>query len=87
MEFNSSNEPVIPSIIINGEELPLTEMSPRIFIAAPSLPGRVELRVMVNPGTSPCRATVGLVIPLLAKASSPLIWLIADVRDAFFCEP
>ena len=60
-------------MIINGEELPLMEMSPRIFMAAPSLPGREELRVMVNPGISPCKATVALAIPLLAKASSPLI--------------
>ena len=73
MAFNSSNEPVIPSMITNGEDFPLTEISPRIFISAPSLPGRVEVRVIVNPGTSPCKATVALAIPLFLKASSPLI--------------
>ena len=62
MAFNSSNEPVIPSMITNGEDFPLTEISPRIFISAPSLPGRVEVRVIVNPGTSPCKATVALAI-------------------------
>ena len=33
----------------------------------------VEVRVIVNPGTSPCKATVALAIPFFLKASSPLI--------------
>ena len=63
------------------------DISPRIFMAAFSLPGRLEVRVITKPGTSPCKATVALEIPLLANASSPLIWVIAEVNDAFFCVP
>ena len=84
--FNSPNEAYIPSISIIGLP-PFTEISPRICMDAPSLPGRVEERVIVKPGTAPCKAKVALFAVRFFKVSSPRIWLIALVKEAFFCVP
>ena len=58
----SNSAPGTPSITINGLVLPLTVFKPRIKILYP-LPGLLDERLILTPGTTPCIAPAALEIP------------------------
>ena len=75
-----------PSIITNGAEL-FFENEPRNFIFQLSSPGAAELRVIMTPGTCPCKACAGLERAPLSFNILSLTTVTAPVSVSFFCAP
>ena len=73
-------------MITSGSAL-LAETAPRSDIDQLSSPGAEDARVMITPGTWPCRACTGLVSAPFSWSISSLTTATEPERDSFFTVP
>ena len=73
-------------MIINGS-VEFTDTDPRKFNPQLSSPGAEEPRVIITPGTCPCKACNGLDKPPFSLNIFSSTTVTAPVNDDFFCVP